>query len=51
MLIAAVPHPDRRLVDSLPPAGAPELLGLESVTVRYGERSLLGACSAARRSR
>ena len=31
MLIAAVPHPDQRLVDSLPPAGAPELLGLDSV--------------------
>ncbi len=41
MLIAAVPRPDRRLVDSRPPEGAPRLLGLESLTVRYGERSLL----------
>ena len=41
MLIAAVPRPDRRLVDSRPPDGAQQLLGLESLTVRYGERSLL----------
>lgn len=41
MLIAAVPRPDRRLVDSRPPEGAQRLLGLESLTVRYGERSLL----------
>jgi peptide/nickel transport system ATP-binding protein len=40
LLIAAVPRPDRRLVDRLPPAGAPDLLGLDAVTVRYGERSL-----------
>jgi len=41
MLIAAVPRPDRRLVDSHPPDGAQRLLGLEALTVRYGERSLL----------
>jgi peptide/nickel transport system ATP-binding protein len=41
MLIAAVPRPDLRLVDPTPPAGAPELLGIKSMTVRYGERSLL----------
>jgi peptide/nickel transport system ATP-binding protein len=41
MLIAAVPRPDLRLVDPTPPASAPELLGITSMTVRYGERSLL----------
>ncbi|MBM3523546.1 MAG: ABC transporter ATP-binding protein, partial [Alphaproteobacteria bacterium] len=40
MLIAAVPRPDTRLVDSHPPADAPQLIGLESMTVRYGDRSL-----------
>ncbi len=41
-LLAAVPHPDRRIVDAAPEA-AGNLLDLKGVNVRYGERkSILG---------
>jgi peptide/nickel transport system ATP-binding protein len=41
-LLAAVPRPDRRLVDEAsPPAAEPPLASLRDITVRYGRTSLL----------
>jgi peptide/nickel transport system ATP-binding protein len=40
-LIAAVPRPDRRLVDDAEPDTAPPLLSGRDMTVRYGRPSLL----------
>lgn len=40
-LIAAVPRPDRRLVEPAPLAGAAPLLEAKAVTVRYGRPSVI----------
>jgi peptide/nickel transport system ATP-binding protein len=41
MLIASVPRPDQRLTGQVPQADAAPLLGLEDLTVRYGETSIV----------
>ncbi len=40
-LIAAVPHPDRRIATPAPDKSTPDLLNIESVSVRYGQTSIL----------
>lgn len=40
-LIAAVPHPDRRIAAPAPEKSAADLLNIEAVSVRYGETSIL----------
>ncbi len=42
MLIASVPDPKRRLVETSPAAGSSPVLAVERLGVRYGERSILG---------
>ena len=39
-LIAAVPHPDRRIATPAPEKSAADLLNIEAVSVRYGETTI-----------